>query len=326
MALVNRRKKSAPAKRRVRIELRGRADSKTPEHEIVRAFHDGQISEAEAIKKFAALRGINYETEPFPPGDVREILRLNYLRVRRKEGRDADDKGRPSGIARAMLTWHDVYEDPENPNDHRPQRVRLRWRRTLTVGRTTLVWRGLPPKVRTADSIRKWLYSGTLRKRLTVLGTMFRQAKRWGLVASNPVEGVKKPSEPKGRLVYFDEAGFAKFVGELAPEYQPIARLAVLLGGPRRGDLLGLRWDDVDFEQGLVWIGNPPSTDCSRRGLQGPRGEGGDLAAEREATALRREPPDGTPNPGRTKCVARNLSSTRARRVHDAQHLPRLLS
>lgn len=82
---------------------------------------------------------------------------------------------------------------------------------------------------------------------LNVLKRMLRLAVEWDLVPFNPAAGVKGPKVPPGRLRYLQPTEL-RVVLEACPSWlQPIVCLLVFTG-MRRGEVLGLRWLDVDLK------------------------------------------------------------------------------
>ena len=70
--------------------------------------------------------------------------------------------------------------------------------------------------------------ASTVRKDLTALGTLFRMAKRWGVLESNPALDVEKPEEPEphGRALTVDEWG--KLQELLPPTLRSVSLFALL--------------------------------------------------------------------------------------------------
>ena len=95
--------------------------------------------------------------------------------------------------------------------------------------------------------------SSTVRKNLTVLGTMFRQAKRWGEVAVNPASDLQKPSEPKHKVRFLTTDEWKRLEVVTPPWLCPILRMAVATG-MRLGEITGLRWEDVDGKAKLIHV------------------------------------------------------------------------
>lgn len=116
----------------------------------------------------------------------------------------------------------------------------------------------------------------TVRKDLTVLGTMFKRAVRWGLLEHNPAIELDKPKEPQydARSLSYDEY---RQLRETAPPWlRPMMRLFVVTG-LGRSDLVNLTWDHVDWENNLLHVtrgktGVPyqiPIGEVARQVLQG---------------------------------------------------------
>jgi integrase len=89
---------------------------------------------------------------------------------------------------------------------------------------------------------------------------MFHLAQRWGVCDANPVRGVERNPEAK-RKRYLSGEELAALTTTLAtyPDKQVanIIRL-LLLTGSRSGEVMPMRWDDLDLTQGL-WT-KPGST------------------------------------------------------------------
>lgn len=94
---------------------------------------------------------------------------------------------------------------------------------------------------------------GTVRRRHAVLSAALTHAERWGVVPVSPARGVKLPKVTRRRLDDLPEIGVVlAAVGRIGhDELRVAARLAVATGA-RRGELVALRWSDVDLEVGAV--------------------------------------------------------------------------
>src|SRR5262249_44864809 len=146
-----------------------------------------------------------------------------------------------------------------------------------------------------AAKLEQGLSPKTIRNHLTLLGRMFKVAMRWNLVQRNPAALVDPPralDEPETEVL--TEVEIARLLIayrelELNPpkdterEWWALSRriVTVALGtGLRRGELLGLRWQDVSLLDGRLsvrqaWVRNEmttPKSRSSRRKLDlGPR-------------------------------------------------------
>lgn len=91
----------------------------------------------------------------------------------------------------------------------------------------------------------------TARKEFFVLRHILEHAKENDLIPANHAVGVKLPPPPAGRVRYLQPAEL-QAVLEVCPEWlRPIAALLVLTG-MRRGEVLNLRWMDVDTQNGIL--------------------------------------------------------------------------
>ncbi len=82
-----------------------------------------------------------------------------------------------------------------------------------------------------------------------VLSSMLQDAVQWQLIPLNPCTKVKPPSAERHKPPAFDEEDVKKMLAALAGEplkYRTVVMLA-LDSGLRLGELMGLRWDDIDF-------------------------------------------------------------------------------
>src|SRR5262249_48796123 len=104
-------------------------------------------------------------------------------------------------------------------------------------------------------ALEKKLASRTVRHIHGVLGACFRAAVRKGLISSNPVERAEAPSSgdsPHG-CVLTEEELRALVEGFKGSALYPIVAVAAFTGA-RRGEILGLRWSDLDVENKALRI------------------------------------------------------------------------
>ncbi len=102
-------------------------------------------------------------------------------------------------------------------------------------------------------------------------------AVKWGLILYNVADAIDPPKQNKPEMKVWNAQQVAHFLDVARDSHYYPVFLIALLTGMRRGEMLGLRWRDVDFERAEVTIrqalkddsGNlyfgPPKTHRSRR-------------------------------------------------------------
>ena len=102
----------------------------------------------------------------------------------------------------------------------------------------------------------KPLASKTIRHYLSLISDVFGYAVKMGVVADNPCTKVTVPkAEQKEKKIYTVEE-VIKFLNLLENEplkYRVFFNIAVY-SGFRRGELLGLEWKDIDFENNVISV------------------------------------------------------------------------
>lgn len=104
-----------------------------------------------------------------------------------------------------------------------------------------------------------WIGDGispaTVRRRHGILAAAFRQAERWGMILASPCRSVElAPADRLDHAGLPDAAAALEAIGRLTHErLKVMARLAVATGA-RRGELVALRWSDVDLDAGTVRV------------------------------------------------------------------------
>ena len=87
-----------------------------------------------------------------------------------------------------------------------------------------------------------------------VIHAALEQAKKEGMITINVADAVKLPSDPKKEIQVLDQEGIKKFLAAARETKHFPAYFLAINTGLRRGELLGLRWRDVDLREGTVTV------------------------------------------------------------------------
>lgn len=103
------------------------------------------------------------------------------------------------------------------------------------------------------DERLRTVAAGTVIRNLAYISSVINHARReWGITVVNPIPLVRKPTAPKGRDRLLSDDELARLLRALEPTgrrnpwMQPLVQLA-LETAMRRGELLSLRWSDIDL-------------------------------------------------------------------------------
>jgi integrase len=155
----------------------------------------------------------------------------------------------------------------------------------------------------------KTLSPKTVTNHLALLGVMFKVARRWRLVTANVVADVDRPRLEQVEMQVLSEAEIARLLtayreleldppeGTLAAWWALVGRLVTLAltTALRRGELLALRWRDIELLEGKLTVREAfvrgefqaPKSKASRRTIElGPRAVGA-LQGQWAASAYR---------------------------------------
>ena len=123
----------------------------------------------------------------------------------------------------------------------------------------------------------------SLRDVHSVLGLIIGSAVKAKKLARSPLDDVQtKPKPKRRRIEVLDEADLGALLGHLRGHWLYMPTLLAAYTGLRRGEVLGLRWHDVDFARGTLEVAQAveevagklsvkkPKTDRSARTIKLP--------------------------------------------------------
>jgi integrase len=143
--------------------------------------------------------------------------------------------------------------------------------------------------------------AGTVLNLHLVLTQAFGQAVRWGVLGSNPAAGAQPPRPRRAELAVVDAALAARILEAIAGHPLELPCAIAVATGMRRGEILGLRWADLDAEFKVAHIKRSlqatrgglmlesPKTPRSRRAVELPQFLVPHLERQREDQGRRRE-------------------------------------
>jgi len=105
-----------------------------------------------------------------------------------------------------------------------------------------------------ADRLATGLSGTSVRHLHSVLHGAFDDAVKWGLVARNVCDAVKAPARDRTEMQTWNPAEARAFLAAaVGDDLEALWRLAITTG-MRRGELLGLKWADVDFDANALSV------------------------------------------------------------------------
>ncbi|AEG14647.1 integrase family protein [Desulfofundulus kuznetsovii DSM 6115] len=87
-----------------------------------------------------------------------------------------------------------------------------------------------------------------------LLSAALKQAVKEGLVSRNVAEATNPPKQGKKEIQYLTTGEIQRFLQVARESRYYVAMLTELGTGLRRGELLGLKWEDVDLKRGVITV------------------------------------------------------------------------
>lgn len=101
--------------------------------------------------------------------------------------------------------------------------------------------------------INQDLKPNTAKKIIEVLRGCFTYAKKLNLINTLPTD-IEKVPETSSKVVVWDEIQVKYFLNQIKDTWLYLPCLIISLTGLRVGELCGLRWDNVDLDEGIIHV------------------------------------------------------------------------
>jgi len=151
---------------------------------------------------------------------------------------------------RDLLERYKETEIPKKRDQRNPARQADFWIKRLGNLKLQELTRASIVEVR--DELAKGKAASTVNRYLALLSHACAVAEReWEWMDSNPLRKVSRLEEPRGRVRFLSDAEKDRLLGAARGSSHPHLYAIVLIAlttGARKGEILGLRWKDVDLE------------------------------------------------------------------------------
>lgn len=99
----------------------------------------------------------------------------------------------------------------------------------------------------------------TVNIELRTLKAAMNTAIRWKQLELNPFAQIRAVRVPDAPPTYFSKLDFQKLLNLISEEWLKEILLFAVLTGMRRGEILNLRWQDVDLQRRIIFIQSNPT-------------------------------------------------------------------
>jgi integrase len=107
----------------------------------------------------------------------------------------------------------------------------------------------------------------------SIVKRALRDAVRWELIAANPADSVQLPQRQQNEIQALSPDELRRYLTSIEGHRLQAALQLTCLTGMRRGEVLGLRWTDIDFTAGTVTIRRSRHRVGNREAVQKPKTE-----------------------------------------------------
>ena len=118
------------------------------------------------------------------------------------------------------------------------------------------------------------LASSTIKKIYNIIKGSLDYAVNMELLPSNPIKKIQLPKDKKKEMSVWDVPEIKAFLTVAKKDRLYIAFHLAITTGMRRGEILGIRWKDIDFDRGVLYVRQTLSKD-GKQFLVGAKTESG---------------------------------------------------
>jgi len=170
-------------------------------------------------------------------------------------------------LADAIKKYRSEVLPTKRPHTQRPYRLHLTyWEQQLgrlrlsevTAAKIAACRDALMPVDEDGQPLPTAKDPNTVARYLATLASVLTACKkRWHWLAVSPMQQVEKPGKPNSGTRYLSDDELHRLLAACRESSSPDLLLAVLLSiitGARQGEILGLRWQDVDMQAGVIRV------------------------------------------------------------------------
>lgn len=205
--------------------------------QFVTKIQNGMVAEPKSItfKDFVEIWKRDYGTKDLAPGTYARYVRILETRILPYFGKFKLDKIKATDI----MKFYDMLE-----NDTQIKRL----------------------KNNRGERLSKPLSKKTILEHHRLLRAMLHKAVYWQLIANNPAERVQPPKTKKPKRRYYDDEQCKLLLENLENQElkYKVAITITIFTGMRLGELLGLEWTDIDFNNGIISINKSSQYLCDK--------------------------------------------------------------
>jgi len=213
--------------------------------------------------------------------------KLALARARRQQGRGFANERLT--VEQFLQTWLDAKKATIRPSTWKRYDELTRLHVTPTIGKRRLAKLKPEQLQQLYTELGASLSPGTVLNVHRMLHSAFHLAVRWGAMPQNTTELVIAPTRQRHEFETFTPEQARDFLRAVRGDRLEALYVVAIMTGMREGELLGLRWRDVDLERRRLHLVRQLKNRQSRRAVQLPQLAATVLAQHRDRQAGERE-------------------------------------